>query len=179
MDKRPTVLLIYGGRGMESEVSLRGAKNILPTIKENYRCLPTFIDRDGKWICDGKELSLSMGGVIIEGIFTKIDCAFPLLHGDFGEDGRVQGTLDCYSIPYVGCDSVCGAICRDKYIVKAMARELGIPTLPCLLAVKSDGIEKIIDGCEKEIGYPLFVKPTSLGSLVGAGKADNKDELCR
>ena len=177
MDKRPTVMLIYGGRGYESQISLKGAMNILPVIQESFNCLPVFIDKGGRWLCDGKELSLSQGGVLIEGIFTKIDCAFPLLHGDFGEDGRVQGALDCASIPYVGCDSVCGAICRDKYIVKAVARELGIPTLPCLLAVKENGIEKTIDECEKQIGYPLFVKPTSLGSSVGAGKADNKEEL--
>ena len=177
MDKRPTVLLIYGGRGMESEVSLRGAENILPIIKENYDCLPTFIDKGGRWLCEGKELLLTQGGVIIDGIFTKIDCALPLLHGDFGEDGRVQGALDCASIPYVGCDSVCGAVCRDKFIVKAVASELGIPTLPCLLALKSDNREKAIDECERKIGYPLFVKPTSLGSSVGAGKANNKEEL--
>jgi D-alanine-D-alanine ligase-like ATP-grasp enzyme len=58
MNKKTTVALIYGGRGYESEVSLRGAENIRPIIEKNYRCLSVFIDKDGKWLFDGKEVLL-------------------------------------------------------------------------------------------------------------------------
>ena len=177
MNKKKTVALIYGGRGYESEVSLRGAENIRHIIEKNYRCLSIFIDKDGRWLFDGKEVLLKKGGIIVEGEYVGIDCAFPLLHGDFGEDGRVQGALDCASIRYVGSDApVCG-ICRDKYVVKSVARSLGIPTLPCVLGQKRDGTEQIIAESERAIGYPAFIKPTSLGSSIGASSARNRGEL--
>ena len=180
MKTRKTVALIFGGRGYESEVSLRGEENIRPIIEEKYNCLPVYIDKSGRWLVMGKEVFPAK----IEGVcgffcpkgsdFFAVDCAFPLLHGDFGEDGIVQGALECASIPYVGCDSRVGAICRDKAIVKAVAERLGIPTLPYLLAEPGDNI--ILDA-EKNIGYPMFIKPTSLGSSVGACEARSKDEL--
>lgn len=177
MNKKSTVALIYGGRGYESEVSLRGAENIRPIIEKNYRCLSVFIDKDGKWLFDGKEVLLKKGGFVVEGEYISIDCAFPLLHGDFGEDGRVQGALDCASIGYIGCDSMTSAICRDKYVVKSVAQTIGIPTLPCLLAIKGENLETIISKTEEQIGYPTFVKPTSLGSSVGASGAKDREEL--
>lgn len=177
MNKKTTVALIYGGRGYESEVSLRGAENIRPIIEKNYRCLSVFIDKDGRWLFDGKEVLLKKGGIVVEGEYVGIDCAFPLLHGDFGEDGRVQGALDCASIPYVGCDTTVSGICRDKFVVKSVAKSLGIPTLPCILGLKSEGIDKIVTESEEKVGYPAFIKPTALGSSVGASSAADRDEL--
>ena len=178
MDKRHTVALIWGGRGYEKDVSRLGMENILPLIdKDKYNILSLHIEADGSWIADGKEALLSQGGVIIRDEFLKIDCAFPLLHGDFGEDGRVQGALDCASIPYVGCGTMASATCRDKYILKGLANSLSIPTLPCLLAIKGEDMEKIIEEAEEKVGYPAFVKPTSLGSSVGARGARNREGL--
>lgn len=171
------VMLIYGGRGSESEVSVSGAKHVLPMIQGIYRPIPVFIEKDGRWLCDGRELLLCRGGMLVDGKITRINCAFPLLHGDFGEDGRVQGALDCASIPYVGCDSVAGAICRNKFIVKAVADRLSIPTLPCILAVRGEDFKTVATECKEKIGYPLFLKPTSLGSSVGASEVYDRDGL--
>ena len=171
------VMLIYGGRGLESDVSVSSANHLLPRMQEIYNTLPVFIDKEGRWLSEGRQLLLCHGGILIDGEFTKINCALPLLHGDFGEDGRVQGALDCASIPYVGCDSAVGAICRNKIIVKAVADSLSIPTLPCVLAVRGEDFPKIATECEGKIGYPLFLKPTSLGSSVGASEVHNKEEL--
>ena len=172
-----TVMLIYGGRGLEREVSILGAQHLLPRIRGDFRPLPVLIDKDGRWLNEGKELLLCRGGVLKDGEFIKTDCAIPLLHGDYGEDGRVQGALDCASIPYVGCDGVVGAICRNKYIVKAVADRLSVPTLPCLLAVRGEDTDGIANECERKIGYPLFLKPTSLGSSVGASQVRSREEL--
>ena len=180
-ETRKTVALIYGGRGFESEVSLRGEKNIRPIIEKNYDCLPIFIDKEGRWLYEGGELFLAniggRGGFFCpkSGKFYAVDCAFPLLHGDFGEDGIVQGGLECASIPYVGCDVSAGAVCRDKAFLKAAANQLNIPTLPYLLAIK--GEEDIKARAEKEIGYPMFLKPSSLGSSVGASPVRDESEF--
>lgn len=180
-ETRKTVALIYGGRGYESEVSLRGAGNIRPIIEEKYNCLPVFIDKEGRWLTEGKELFPAniggKGGFFCpkSGEFFAVDCAFPLLHGDFGEDGVVQGSLECASVPYVGCDVSGGAVCRDKAFLKAEAKELNIPTLPYLLAIKGEG--DIAERAEREIGYPMFVKPARLGSSIGARSARDGCEL--
>lgn len=174
----PTVALIWGGRGYEKDVSRRGMENILPLIDENtYRVLSVHIEPDGRWTLDSREVLLSRGGIIDDGEFIKVDCAFPLLHGDFGEDGRVQGALDCADIRYIGCDTLASALCRDKSVVKAVAGSLGIPTLPCVFASIADRTREIIARVEEEIGYPAFVKPTSLGSSVGASEAGDRRQL--
>lgn len=174
----PTVALIWGGRGYEKDVSAGGMENILPLIDENtYRVLSIHIEPDGRWTLDGEEVLLSRGGIIRDGRFIKLDCAFPLLHGDFGEDGRVQGALDCADISYVGCGTLASALCRDKSVVKAVAGSLGIPTLPYLLITMSEGIREAVFRCEEKIGYPAFVKPCNLGSSVGAMEARDRRGL--
>lgn len=180
-ETRKTVALIYGGRGFESEVSLRGERNIRPIIEKNYDCLPIFIDKRGRWLNEGGELFPAniggRGGFFCpeKGELLTVDCAFPLLHGDFGEDGIVQGALESASIPYVGCDVSAGAVCRDKAFLKAAAKELNIPTLPYLLSLRGD--KGVADRAERQIGYPMFIKPARLGSSVGARPARDRREL--
>ena len=175
---KPTVALIWGGQGYEKEVSRRGIENILPLInKATYEVISVHIEPDGRWTLDGKDILLAKGGIITAGGFRFVDCAFPLLHGDFGEDGRVQGALDCAGISYVGCDCMTSGICRDKLIVKAVAKSLGIKALPATLVLRRDGIQSALKEAEEIIGYPLFVKPCSLGSSIGASPARNREEL--
>lgn len=173
-DKRTAVALIWGGRGYEREVSRRGREHILPLIDKNrYRVLEVFIDKDGRWLIDGVEVCPFDGGFFSPDVNKKyeVDCAIPLLHGDFGEDGRVQGALDCADIKYLGCDTSAGAICRDKALVKMIATSLGIPTLPFLLVLRGEGIDYAIRRGERALSYPMFVKPATLGSSIGANAA--------
>ncbi len=179
-DKRTAVALIWGGRGRESEVSRRGREHILPLIDDNtYRVREVFIDGDGRWLMDGSEVFPYKRGFFCpdRGEKYEVDCAIPLLHGDFGEDGRVQGALECADIPYIGCDSLTGAVCRDKALVKMIAAELGLPTLPFLLILRDEGMEYAVRGAEERFGYPMFIKPTGLGSSVGVGVADSRRSL--
>ncbi len=177
-NSKPTIALIYGGRGVEAEVSLRGAERVLPLInREKYRPLAVFIDKNGRWLSGGGEVTPAfiggLSGLYRDGELIPLACAFPLLHGDFGEDGVVQGALENARIPYVGCDSRAGALICDKAAVKAMAESLSIPTLPFTVATC------VLDGmnAERMLGYPLIVKPCTLGSSVGISVARNRDEL--
>ena len=174
----PAVALIYGGRGAEAEVSIRGAERVLPLInREAYKPLAVFIDKNGRWIYGGREVAPAyignLSGLYREGEMIPLACAIPLLHGDFGEDGVVQGALENAKIPYVGCATSASALICDKAATKAVAMALNIPTLPFVMATcEDDG-----DDAEKKLAYPMIVKPCTLGSSVGISVADNRGEL--
>ncbi len=181
MTDKKRVALIYGGRGLEHSVSVSGAKDVLLLIdRERYEIYPIFIERDGSMhlcLSDGTcntrvvPAFLDGRGVFLtdEGKRLPVDAALPLLHGDFGEDGSIQGLLTSCSIPFVGSDARASAICIDKAVTKAVAESLGIPTVPWRL---------ITDGKSGDLpGYPLFVKPDGLGSSIGARPARSPEEL--
>lgn len=184
---KPTAALIFGGRGMEHEVSICGAEFVFPLIDEKiYRKIPVYISKDGTWLIktdvssdEGTEcfpiFRGGVGGFITSEGFIPIDAAFPLLHGDFGEDGTVQGALENAMIPYVGCDTPTSAIARDKGLVKLIAREMGIPTAKWI--EHSGCIDESVWLAERLLGYPMFIKPSRLGSSVGVSRAENRDEL--
>lgn len=178
MKKRVTVALIFGGRGYESEVSLSGRDFVLPILEKKYNCLPILIDKSGRWMLQNTQVFPAERGFITEeGERIDVDCAIPLLHGDYGEDGSVQGALETARIAYIGCDTSASAVCRDKFFVKRIAIGLGIPTLPCVLALRCEGVDFAVRQAEGSFGYPLFVKPARLGSSVGARGAENRGEL--
>lgn len=179
-EKRTTVALLWGGRGHERDVSEKGKDNILPLIDRTiYDPLPIFIDQEGRFSHNGQELILEKGGFYCKKTAESyaVDCAFPLLHGDYGEDGIIQGALDCSDIPYVGCDVSAGAVCRDKSFVKSIAKGLGVPSLPHILLFRSEGTSYAIRRAEREIGYPMFIKPARLGSSVGVAPAEDRQML--
>jgi D-alanine-D-alanine ligase len=94
----------------------------------------------------------------------------PILHGPFGEDGRLQGVLEMAGVPYVGPDHAASALCMDKDLFKAVMRDQGIPVTRNVTL--RDGAAP-----ENPFGYPVFVKPARLGSSVGISKAHDEDEL--
>lgn len=113
-------------------------------------------------------------------VFGRIDVAFPVLHGSNGEDGVFQGLLDSIGIPYVGCNVLSSAVGMDKIFMKMILQSNGIPVVPFQwfsdkdwFVNENEHIEKI----EKNLHYPVIVKPADLGSSVGIGAAHNADEL--
>ena len=211
--KKPAVALLFGGRGYEREVSVRGASNLFSLIpSEKYRKIPIFIDPDGRFLlpdviltseAESGKLSESSpaeatpqemavgniemrevhpayidghGGFIYGGEFLPIDAAFPLLHGDYGEDGILQGALECAKIAYIGCDVIGSAAARDKILLKAIASSLDIPVARGILCLPGE-VSSVVRESERLFGYPVFVKPTRLGSSIGAGVAGNRREL--
>lgn len=179
MEKKKVVLL-YGGRGFEREISLSSAEFILSNIdREIFEPHGVFIAPDGGFFLDTENgrvpCALKRGGYLeFSGRSLKISAVFPALHGDFGEDGRVGGYLDCLDIPYVGCGTLAGALSSDKAVTKTLAERLGIPTAPFLLCKRGEDIRR---RAELTLGYPMFVKPCSLGSSIGISEVKDEGEL--
>lgn len=165
-----TIALIYGGEGYEHSVSMLGFQHLFPILEKKYQVLPIFIDTCGEfWLKNKRVFPTYKGFCSDDGCHFAVDRAFPLLHGDRGEDGVVQSALTLGKIPYIGCEGTVGAICRDKFIVKAVANSLCLPTLPCVLIRRGETMP--------DISLPCFIKPSGLGSSIGAMAARNEGEL--
>lgn len=110
---------------------------------------------------------------------TRIDVAFPIVHGTNVEDGGLQGFLKTLNLPFVGCDVTSSAVCMDKYVMKILLKEAGIPVLDCIHLTRKDyaDIDSILDLAENRFGFPVIVKPVNLGSSIGISKARDNEQL--
>ena len=193
---RGSLAFIYGGRGLEREVSVLGADFLLPILQKcEYGCIPVYITEDGRWFvcrrgdeflrpdiygleeCAGLINLGGRGGLCLGGEVVMLDCAFPLLHGDFGEDGSVQGALETCAVPFVGEGVFVSALCLDKAACRALASSLSVNGAKWIAPSLEKDLQEIVHDAEENIGYPMFVKPRSLGSSIGAGVARNREEL--
>ena len=112
------VMLLFGGRSSEHDVSLMGYEYVADLLGDaTFDLIPVYIDRGGVWHLGDKDGEVAYptaqggGSLYTENGFIKVDAAFPLLHGEWGEDGRIQGALDVAGIPYVGADATASAVC--------------------------------------------------------------------
>ena len=104
----------------------------------------------------------------------SLDVIFPMLHGPYGEDGTVQGLLELANVPYVGAGVLASAVGMDKGVMKVVFAARGLPVGPYRVVLRHEWekeAEKIGPWLEKELRYPMFVKPANLGSSVGISKA--------
>lgn len=120
---------------------------------------------------------------LVNGKSLEIDIVFPALHGTYGEDGRIQGLFEMLDVAYVGCTHLSSALTMDKEKTKMIWESVGLPVVPYVCMKKSVMLDSVvydafIEDTEKELGYPLFVKPCCAGSSNGASKVNNKKELC-
>jgi len=175
--------------------------------KNKYTVIPIGITKQGKWISpqetaralqsgkiEGKSsvvlLSDPSSKALIyidnnQGLnkspdLEKLDVIFPVLHGPYGEDGTVQGLLELANIPYVGAGVAASAISMDKDLMKIIFQQKGLPILKWLtLKRKEWQVDRVetLSLIQKNFEYPLFVKPTNLGSSVGITKVHKKEEL--
>ncbi|EFW37993.1 D-alanine--D-alanine ligase family protein [Treponema phagedenis] len=114
--------------------------------------------------------------------FLETDVIFPVLHGSFGEDGTIQGLFEMAELPYVGCGVLASSLSMDKEKTKNLCQAAGLPIVPFFTVRKNtwdiqSERDLLIQEIEKELDYPLFVKPCRAGSSVGAGIAKDKNEL--
>jgi D-alanine-D-alanine ligase len=110
----------------------------------------------------------------------NVDVIFPVLHGTFGEDGTIQGLLELADIAYVGAGVLGSAAGMDKDIMKALFQSAGLPIVKHVTILRSEwdaDHKKTESKVDKQLKYPVFVKPANLGSSVGISKAHNKKEL--
>jgi D-alanine-D-alanine ligase len=111
---------------------------------------------------------------------ATVDVAMPLVHGSHGEDGTLQGLFELCDLPYTGCDVAASALSMDKPRAKAVLRDAGLPVIEHLLLQRSQwsaAREEIVRSAVSRFGYPVFVKPCSLGSSIGVSRAADDTEL--
>jgi D-alanine-D-alanine ligase len=170
-----TVAVLGGGRSSEHEVSLASAASIRAGLQQGgHSPVAIEIGRDGVWRRDGRELALVPGRGLEEA-----DVVFPALHGPFGEDGTVQGLLECLDIPYVGAGVLASALSMDKVAFKQLMRHCGVPQVD-YRAVRADQLVEDRAGVlasVAQLGLPVFVKPARLGSSVGIARVAAADQL--
>jgi len=161
------VAVLSGGRSSEHEVSLRSGEAVARGLEQaGHEALRVKITRNGAWTHEGAAVELTPAG----GLFGA-DAAFPALHGPFGEDGSVQGVLEWLDVPYVGSDVLASAVCMDKLTLKRLFAQRGLPQVD-FTGVGEPGWR---ERCA-ELGPPLWVKPSRLGSSVGISKVEDLGE---
>jgi D-alanine-D-alanine ligase len=160
------VAVLSGGRSSEHEVSLRSGASVGAGLEQaGHEAVAVLIDREGGWSCNGEDVLLTPGGGLLD-----CEAAFPVLHGPFGEDGTVQGLLECLDLPYVGADVLASALCMDKLNFKRLLAFHGIPQVDFVEAGEQGWRERAAS-----FGLPLWVKPSRLGSSVGISKVTSPE----
>jgi D-alanine-D-alanine ligase len=169
------VAVLGGGRSSEHEISLASAASVREGLERaGHDVVGVEIDRAGVWRAAGQELSLAPAGGLL-----GADVVFPVLHGPYGEDGTVQGLLDCLDVAYVGAGVLACAVCMDKVVFKQLMGAAGLPQVAHAAVddrrwrAESDAVLADLES----LGLPVFVKPVALGSSVGIGRATRADEL--
>lgn len=194
--KKLNLAVVFGGKSAEHEVSIISAKNVYLALDKNkYSLFPLGISRTGEWFLLSEKDFLNKKNPFEKGSNQKpvsflkekdsffilkdkqrikIDVAFPVLHGPFGEDGTVQGFLKLFDVPFVGPGVLGSAVGMDKDFAKRLLENSGIPVSPFLVFKKGEKID--FKKVKKILGLPLFIKPANLGSSVGISKVkDEKD----
>ena len=204
--KKLSVCILFGGISPEHEVSLRSAESVLNNIDHSkYNVFPLGITREGDWILYGgndyselpsgawrdhpnnRRAAISpvrgQGLLSFEGdcvVRERIDVVFPVLHGENGEDGAMQGLLQMAGIPYVGPHVAASAVSMDKTLTKLVVDHAGVTQAAWQLVRRGDldnRMEHTLDLLEKRFAYPMFVKPAGTGSSVGVSKATDRENL--
>ncbi len=187
--KSLTIAVLYGGKSTEHEVSIHSAGDICKELQKNHKVLPVLITKKGQWLLQKECGNQTKTDILIypltdgslmtaKGKKYKLDLFFPVLHGTFGEDGCVQGLFEMTGVKYAGCKVLTSALAMNKELSKQIAQRANIPVLPWFSLSKKDKLNKQeIFKQAKKLGYPLFVKPTSLGSSIGITKVKKESEL--
>jgi D-alanine-D-alanine ligase len=169
------VAVLGGGRSSEHEVSLASAASVRSGLAEaGHEPIAIEIGRDGVWRRDGSVIAVTPGRGL-----DGADVVFPVLHGPFGEDGTVQGLLECLDVPYVGAGVLASALCMDKVMFKDLMARAGLPQVD-FRAVRATELVSDRAGVLarlEALGLPVFVKPARLGSSVGIVRVASTDDL--
>ena len=196
------VLVLFGGVSPEHEVSLRSAASVLSQIDRTRNAVTTVgITKDGRWLyteadcaaiedgswekqtgipamlsCDRSDRGL----YLFENGRTRrvpVDVVLPMLHGENGEDGRMQGLFELAGLPFVGPGMRASVCAMDKALTKVVLAAAGIRQADYLVMRRTMDRERIVAQVESRFCYPVFVKPCGTGSSCGVSKAKNRSEL--
>jgi D-alanine-D-alanine ligase len=202
--KKIRVVLLFGGRSEEHEVSCISARHVAEALDpDRYEVVPIGITRGGQWmlpeaskkVLQGGQLQIPAKGFEVSGepvtvrqdpgdaeivpFVGKPDVVLPILHGPYGEDGTVQGLLELADIPYVGSGVVGSALGMDKEKMKILFRADELPVAE-FVVVRDHEWEADPESCLEQayqFGFPCFTKPANLGSSVGIMKCKDAGSL--
>ncbi len=204
-DRRIRVLLLFGGRSAEHDVSRTTAVSVARALDPSrYDVVPVAITTEGRWLLaddaqrmlDGARDALpsafaaegvsvapsadpTCSDLIVVGDAAPLraDVVFPVLHGPYGEDGTVQGLLELAGLSYVGAGVLASALGMDKIAMKQAFAAAGLPQAKWRSFRDGGDIDAWCDAVLADLGLPCFVKPANMGSSVGVSKARDRNEL--
>lgn len=199
--------VIYGGETVEHEVSVISALQAMNNLNEDkYDIVPIYISKDRIWYTGhmlrdiefykefedekkyaikvmlykkGKTFLLQRTTGLFRKDITDLDVILPVVHGNNVEDGSLAGLLDSIGIPYVGSHVLGGALGQDKVVMKQVMESVNLPIVPYTWFYDSeylDNKENILKEIKK-IGYPVIIKPATLGSSIGIEVAKNEKDI--
>lgn len=204
------VAVLFGGHSVEHEVSIISGIQALQALdSEKYEAFPLYIAKDNTWyvgenlrrVESFRDMDACLAaatrvvpvteGSVVElwrhpakkfghNLMAAFDVAIPVVHGTNVEDGTLMGMLEMLNIPYAACDVTSSALGMDKYAMKAVLRQAGVPVLEALQYTGRDyavNSAQVVAEIEEKIGYPVIVKPVNLGSSVGISKAKDRQSL--
>lgn len=195
MSKRINLALLYGGKSGEHEISLLSAASVLAQLDASkYHIIPIGMDKNGRcYVNDYQELlrhktslpvmtaqSKPLPSLLVDGrLAVDAEVVFPVVHGPLYEDGCLQGLLTLAGVAWVGCDVLSSAIGMDKDMARRVIGQDIRYAQYKMLSWHSNAQERqrFCEDTAATLGWPLFVKPCSLGSSVGIHKAKNMEEL--
>ena len=201
MPERLLVAVLFGGRSVEHDVSIRSARSVLSAIdRARHNVVPIAIDADGRWFTSPNPLGVNEpgadpgarravrlspepgAGLEVEGAEVRHpDCYLPLVHGAGGEDGTLQGLFELAGVAYVGAGPLASALAMDKAMCKKVLRQAGLPVLDNLVVSRPEWLRDREAVLRKVGGWhgggTLFVKPSSGGSSVGVSRVEDPETL--
>lgn len=189
---KQTLILLYGGRSAEREVSVLSAESVMQAVNYDKFSVKTyFITQTGDIIKTQEFISqpaayekLMTNQTIVASqaikpsdIYEENAVVFPVLHGPMGEDGSIQGFLEVLKMPYVGTNILSSSVAMDKITTKRVLESAGVPQVAYTVYIEGEDLTAKIAETAAKLTYPVFVKPANMGSSVGISKADNDTEL--
>ena len=203
------VAVLFGGKSTEHEISIISAIQAMGFMnREKYEVIPVYISKNSDyyvgdsigtieeytnipallkkstkviWVKDGDRVSLVRYPMKKFGnnVITQVDVAFPIVHGTNVEDGTLQGFLATLGLPVVGCDVLSSAVGMNKYVMKTVLKDNGIPVLDCKCYSWKDyeNVDALVSKIESSFTYPVIIKPLNLGSSIGIKKASDREQL--
>lgn len=189
---KETLILLYGGRSAEREVSVLSAESVMRAVNyDKFRVKTYFISQAGDFIktqeftetpAENEKLMTNETvkpeqKVAPSDIYEKDAVVFPVLHGPMGEDGSIQGFLEIMRLAYVGPNILSASSTMDKLLAKHVFSAVGVPQVPYVAAYADENQEKIHAEVQEKLTFPVFVKPANMGSSVGISKVSSLEEL--
>lgn len=199
MTARLRLGVVFGGQSVEHEVSVVSAMELLQAADPaRFETVPFGVTRDGRWLTPAetraqldrpdapfqKRIEADVPPLLERGdvlsALREVDAAFPLVHGVNGEDGRLQGMLEMFGIPYAGCGVAASAIGMDKALQKELFVRAGLNVARHMTLLERDwdaDRDAVTRDIEATLGYPVFVKPSNGGSSLGVSKVHSREDL--